>query len=77
MTKAAVEAGLGVVGGGLGGAAGGACGPLVVVCAPVGAAAGGITGAAIGAKINQVADSEGGIFGWRPYDWTRSWFDND
>lgn len=77
LTKAAVEAGLGVVGGGLGGAAGGACGPLVVVCAPVGAAAGGITGAAIGAKINQVADSEGGIFGWRPYDWTRSWFDND
>lgn len=40
-------------------------------------AAGGIAGATIGAKINQVADSEGGIFGWRPHDWTRSWFDND
>ncbi|WFE27296.1 RHS repeat-associated core domain-containing protein [Solwaraspora sp. WMMD791] len=77
IVKAGVETGLGVAGASIGVAAGAACGPFVVVCSPAFGAVGGYAGATAGATLNQWAESDGGIFGWRPYDWTRSWFDND
>jgi hypothetical protein len=77
VIKAGVETGAAALGAAAGAWAGGACAEAFIVCSPALTAVGGVFGGAIGSGLNDWADSDGGIFGWHPYEATDDWFNWD